>query len=50
MVVLCWQFFVSACSVTFHIMCVHMHIIFSSVKVAEWPHFGKELPTICNLS
>ena len=26
-------------TVTFHIMCVH--IIFSSVSVAEWPPFGK---------
>ena len=26
-------------SVTFHLMCVH--IIFSSVSVAEWPPFGK---------
>ena len=26
---------------TFHLICVH--IIFSSVLVAEWPHFGKEL-------
>ena len=35
---------------TFHIMFVH--IIFSSVKVAEWPPFGKELLnrlTICSL-
>ena len=34
----------------FHLMCVH--IIFSSVLVAEWPHFGKELLprlTICSL-
>ena len=32
-------------------MCVH--IIFSSVRVAEWPTFGKELLTwltICSLS
>ena len=28
---------------TFHLMCGH--IIFSSVWVAEWPHFGKELLT-----
>ena len=45
-------------SVTFHLMCVH---IFSSVCVAKWPSFGKELLTwlticylciwtICNLS
>ena len=26
-------------SVTFHFICVH--IIFSSVSVAEWPPFGK---------
>ena len=26
-------------SVTFYLMCVH--IIFSSVSVAEWPPFGK---------
>ena len=25
---------------TFHFMCVN--IIFSSVSVAEWPHFGKK--------
>ena len=37
-------------SVTFHLMCVH--IIFSSVSVAEWPLFGKKLLnrlTICPL-
>ena len=37
-------------SATFHLMCVH--IIFSSVWVAEWPPFGKELLTrltICSL-
>ena len=37
-------------SVTFHLMCVH--IIFSSVWVAEWPSFGKERLTrftICSL-
>ena len=37
-------------SVTFRLMIVH--IIFSSVKVAEWPHLGKELLTrltICSL-
>ena len=28
---------------TFHRM--YVHIIFSSVSVAEWPSFGKELPT-----
>ena len=44
---------------TFHLTCVH--IIFSSVPVAEWPHFGKTCPlglpyvlfcilTICNIS
>ena len=35
--------------VTFHLMCVH--IIFSSVWVAEWQPFGKELLiplTICS--
>ena len=35
---------------TFHLTFVH--IISSSVWVAEWPHFGKELPimlTICSL-
>ena len=35
---------------TFHLMFVH--IIFSSVWVAKWPAFGKELPTrltICSL-
>ena len=30
-------------SVTLHLMIVH--ISFSSVCVAEWPPFGKELPT-----
>ena len=37
-------------SVTFHIMSVH--VIFSSVWVAEWPPFGKEQLirlTICSL-
>ena len=37
-------------SVTFHLMFVH--IILSSVWVAVWPPFGKELParlTICSL-
>ena len=37
-------------SVTFHLMCVH--IISSSIWVAEWPAFGKELLTrlaICSL-
>ena len=37
-------------SVTLHPMCVH--IIFSSVWVAEWPSFGKELLTrltMCSL-
>ena len=44
---------------TFHLMCVH--IICSSVLVAEWPYFGKELLprltiyslcilTLCNFS
>ena len=45
--VLCCLFLVS---VTFHLMCVH--IIFSSVWVAEWPALGKELLirlTICSL-
>ena len=35
---------------TFHLMCVY--VIFSSVLVAEWPQFGKELLprlTICSL-
>ena len=35
---------------TFHFTCVH--VIFSSVSVAEWPPFGKELLTrlaICSL-
>ena len=35
---------------TFHLMFIH--IIFSSVRVAEWPPFGKELLTrltICYL-
>ena len=35
---------------TFHLMCIH--IIFSSVLVAEWPYFGKELLprlTTCSL-
>ena len=35
---------------TFHLMFVH--IIFSSVWVAKWPPFGKELPTrltLCSL-
>ena len=37
-------------SVMFHLTCVH--IIFSSVAVAEWPPFGKKLLTrltICSL-
>ena len=37
-------------SVTFHH--IFVHIIFSSVWVAQWPPFGKELPTrltICSL-
>ena len=44
---------------TFHLTCVH--IMFSSVSVAEWPSFGKQLLTrlticylciltICNIS
>ena len=37
-VVLCCLFYVRV-FVTFHLMCVH--IIFSSVSVAEWPPFGK---------
>ena len=46
-VVLLW--FSVACfgvrvSVTFHLTCVHN--IFNSVWVAEWPPFGKELPTL----
>ena len=43
--------FVVRVSVTFHLKCVH--IIFSSVWVAEWPPFGNELLTrltICSLS
>ena len=35
---------------TFHLM--YVHVIFSSVKVAEWPPFGRELLTlftICSL-
>ena len=48
----CCLFLVSEVRVllTFHLMCVH--IIFSSVLVAEWPHFGKALLprlTICSL-
>ena len=39
--VLCCLFLVS--SVTFHLMCVH--IIFSSISVAEWQPFGKKLLT-----
>ena len=39
--VVCW--FGVRVSVTFHLMCVH--IIFSSVRVAEWPPFGKDLLT-----
>ena len=42
----CFLFLVSE----FHLMFVH--IIFSSVLVAEWPYFGKELLprlTICSL-
>ena len=31
------------CVLTFHLTCVH--IIFSSVSVAEWPSFGKYLLT-----
>ena len=31
-------------SVTFHLMCVHNML--SSVRVAEWPPFGKELLTV----
>ena len=31
-------------SVTFHHMFVHI-LFFSSVKVAEWPRFGKEVLT-----
>ena len=45
---LCILFYSVACfgvrvSVTFHPMFVHN--TFSSVWVAEWPPFGKELPT-----
>ena len=42
-VVLCACFGVRV-SVTFHLMFVH--IIFSSVWVAEWPPFEKELLTV----
>ena len=56
--ILCCLFLVSV-SVTFHLMFVHN--TFCSVRVAEWPSFGKELPTrlavgsfcilsICNFS
>ena len=38
-VVLCCLFFGVGVSVTFHFMCVH--IIFSSISVAESPPFGK---------
>ena len=34
-------------SVTFHLMCVR--IIFSSVSVAEWPPFGKQLLTLLTI-
>ena len=37
--VLCCQLFGVRVSVTFHLMCVH--IICSSVWVAEWPAFGE---------
>ena len=37
--VLCYLFLGVRVSVTFHLTCVH--IIFSSVLVAEWPSFGK---------
>ena len=36
--VLCCLFFGVRVSLTYHLMCVH--IIFSSVSVAEWPRFG----------
>ena len=48
-VVLCYLFLVSV-SVKFHLKFVQ--IILSLVQVAEWPPFGKELPTrltICSL-
>ena len=48
--VLCCLFLVSRVSVTFHLMCVH--IVFSSVSVAEWPPFGRWLPArlaVCSL-
>ena len=32
-------------SVTFHLTCMCVHIIFSSVWVAEWPSFWKKLLT-----
>ena len=38
MVLFC-LFFVVRVSVTFYLMCVH--IVSSSVSVAEWPPFGK---------
>ena len=47
--VLCYLVLVSI-SVKFHL--IFVQIIFSSVKVAEWPSFGKELLTlltICSL-
>ena len=36
---ICCLFFGVRVSVTFHLTCVH--IIFSSVPVAQWPPFGK---------
>ena len=48
--VLCCLFMVSSVSVTFHLTCVH--IILSSVSVAQWPPFGKKLLTrltICSI-
>ena len=44
--VLCYVFFVSV-SVKFHLMIVRN--IFSSVKVAAWPPFGKELLTLLTM-
>ena len=49
-VVHCCLFFGVRVPLTFYLMCVQ--IIFSSVLVAEWPYFGKELLprlTICSL-
>ena len=37
---------------TFHLMCVYITCMLSSVWIAEWPPFGKELLTrlaVCSL-